>query len=145
MKIVPKFIIKNNKSGEEFKALDVYPTFPVYNGWGPRRQIKIVYTDDIERVKCVLNYDVINKYNNKQIIYDLNDSFDVYSIEEDNTIKKVVELRALFAQSIDPDYCTINGVFEWEYFEMDSRIGISWYGNYKITEKYAETLRPRFI
>lgn len=126
-KLKPKYIIRNNKTGEQFSCLDINLRFPV-ESFFPSRNISIIYVDDIERVKCVSNYYQIKEAlnsRNKEIVYKLNDSFDIFEIDRDNSevLKKVTELRALVAHHIDPDYCTINGSFEFEMFYMDTYQG----------------------
>lgn len=142
MEIRPKYIVRNNKSGEEFKALVVSLYFMTHNWLEPEREFQIIYTDDTEHVKCVVNYDAIREMKEKKIVYDLNDSFDVFRINENGSLEKLSEIRALIPRRIDPDYHMLEGIFEWQCFEMYTIEGIQWAGQYDIAKKYAETLNP---
>ena len=62
--------------------------FPV-KYYFPERNIKIVYIDKLEQVKRVLNFDEINESikngEKPRSVYELNDSFNIERINDDNT------------------------------------------------------------
>ena len=142
----PKYIITNNKSGKKFYALDINMLFPV-RYYFPEREIKIVYLDKLEQVKRVLNFDEINESIKNgakpRSVYELNDSFSIERINDDNTIETVAELRALIALKIDSDYCTIDGIYEHQQFNTITNDGYKWATNLEIADKYAESMRPK--
>ena len=142
-KIKPKYIVKNNKSGKSFYALDVDLHFITRSWIGPDRQFRIIFNDNIKQVKDVLNFDAIHSATEKKVIYDLNDSFDVYYIKDDNnTVEKVSKVYALMPQLIDPDYHTITGTFEYERLNIDTKDGYRWKQEYDVALKYAESQNP---
>ena len=145
-KLKPKYIITNNKSGEKFYALDIDMLFPV-RYYFSERNIKIVYLDKLKQVKRVLNFDEINEFIKNGVkpksVYELNDSFNIERINDDNTIEKVAELRALIALKIDSDYCIIDGIYEHQQFNTITNDGYKWATNLEIADKYAESMRPK--
>lgn len=142
--VKPKYIIKNSKSGKEFKALNVDLYF-VSRGWlGLEREFQAVFTDDIDVVKDTVNFDAIQNAKEKKIVYELNDSFDIFRIDKNGTLVKLTEVRSLIPQKIDPDYHTLSGIFEYEYLQIDTPEGVQWKQDYEIARKYAESQRPKF-
>ena len=142
-KLKPKYVVKNNKSGKSCYALDVDLHFIAKSWTGPDRQFRIIFNDNIEQVKDVLNFDAIHSATDKKVVYDLNDSFDVYYIKDDNnTIEKVSEVYALMPQLIDSDYHTITGTFEYELLNIDTKDGYRWKRDYDVALKYAESQNP---
>jgi len=137
-KIKPKYIVKNNKSGKSFYALDVNLYFVTHHYLGPEREFRFVFTDDVEHVKSVVNFDAICNATEKKIVYELNESFDIYRIDGE----KVTEIRALMPHKIDPDYHTITGIFEFEILNIDTKEGYKWKSEYDVARKYAESLDP---
>lgn len=145
--IKPKYIIRNDISGKQFNALDVNLSFNVISWMSFTRSVNIVYVDNTEHVKNVVNYDkLINNTTNPKLVYDLNDSFSVHKIEEDGTLTKLYELKALFATSIDQDYSTLECRFEWQgYLNMNSKEGLDFYSKYTKADEYAKSLKPKLF
>ena len=137
-KIKPKYIVKNYKSGKSFYALDVDLYFPTHNYLGPEREFRFIFTDDVEHVKDVVNFDAIYNATEKKVVYELNESFDIYRIDGE----KVTEIRALIPHKIDPDYHTITGIFEFEILNIDTKEGYKWKSEYDAARKYAKSLDP---